>query len=130
MSNIGTSIRNSFKHDLHRWHLPFNALIQHEIRTSVFTHTVKNETVYEVRSKYTTIGAGPHVSIFHVARSNAELWPLLCTEVCQNCVHNGASSAFDGKWSSLCPKTLRVSLRPMFCMADKYCACAKLHCLP
>ena len=50
--------------------------IQYEIRMSAFTDNVNYETVYKVRSKYTKLGAGPHVSMFHVARSNAELRPL------------------------------------------------------
>ena len=50
-------------------HYTKHLVIQHEILTSVFIHTVNYETVYKVRSKY-TLGAELHVSIFHVACSN------------------------------------------------------------
>ena len=57
------------------------------------------------------IGAGPHVSTFHLACSMPELWPTLCATVWPRAAHADTSLIFDRKRSGFEAKTLRVALK-------------------
>ena len=57
------------------------------------------------------IGAGPHVSTFHLACSMPELWPTLCATVWPRAACADTSSTLDRKRSGFEAKTLRVALK-------------------
>ena len=56
------------------------------------------------------IGAGPHVSTFHLAGWMPELWPTLCAIIRPRAAHAGTSSAVDRKRNYFEAKTLCMAL--------------------
>ena len=57
------------------------------------------------------IGAGPHVSTFHLACSMPELWPTLCATVWPRATRTDTSLTLNQKWSGFEAKMLRVALK-------------------
>ena len=57
------------------------------------------------------IGAGPHVSTFHLACSMPELWPTLCATVWPRAARTDTLLTLDRKRSGFEAKTLCVALK-------------------
>ena len=57
------------------------------------------------------IGAGPHISTFHLACLIPELWPTLCATVWPRAARADTLSTLDRKRSSFEAKTLPVAFK-------------------
>jgi hypothetical protein len=67
-------------------------------------------TVYKVCSNSATIGAGPGLSTFRLARSRPELWASLCATVQKEADRAATSTTLERKRSGFEVKTPHLAL--------------------